>query len=104
MMCNQEYLCELFGRHFYGFKNKRIVIYGLSANTQTILSLHPQYNFIALLDSTVSEGSMYNLPIVPLDSVSRLNADCIIIVARANSTKIIARNIADFCRNNVSIP
>ena len=99
-MNEQDYVVKLFQKEFSSFANKRIVLYGLSINTQSILRACSDYTILGLLDGCQESGEMYGQPILSLQQVADLQVDCIIIVARANSTKIIAKRIEKICRTN----
>lgn len=98
-MTERDFLAKVFSNAFKNFSDKRIVLYGLSVATKNILELFPQYNFIGLLDGYRNEGEQYGFPVLSLSDVANLKPDCIIIIARTNSRKIIAKRIKSFCFN-----
>ena len=99
-MYDREYIKNLFKEGFSNVENKAIALYGLGITTKFIIESFPDYQFVALLDSTLNRGLMYGLPIVSLEKIPSMNVDFIIIVARTNSTKIIAKQVKSFCRKN----
>ncbi|SEJ87690.1 Predicted hydrolase, HAD superfamily [Propionispira arboris] len=99
-MTECEYIIQTFKENFGKMEHKKIILYGIGVNTKTILEIFPQYNFLGLLDGFKDSGELYGKPIFPIDQVQFLRPDCIIIVARANSSKIICTRIGDFCKKN----
>jgi len=99
-MSEQEYICQVFMDNFSGFINRKMVLYGLSVNTRSILETFPAYSIVGLLDGFQESGMVYGKPVLSLAQVAEQQVACIVIVARANSTKIIARRIGRFCQEH----
>lgn len=99
-MNEREYIIQTFKENFIKMEDKKIILYGIGVNTKTILEMFPKYHFLGILDGFKDSGELYGKPIFSIDKVEVLRPDCIIIVARANSSKIICKRIGDFCRKN----
>ena len=99
-MSEQEYIVDIFGRKFDWLLNHKAVLYGLSANTRSILEAFPSYSIVGLLDGFQESGMEYGKPVLSLDQVVEQQVECIVIVARTNSTKIIAKRIGRFCQEH----
>ena len=97
-MIVSTFVVDAFKKAFSEMRKEKIVLYGLGANTKDILYAFPEFSFLGLLDSFQENGQLYGKPILSLAQVERLHPDHIVIVARAQSTRIIARRIAAFCR------
>lgn len=79
-------------------RGKRIALYGLSEVTGEIVSAFPKGAFLGLLDGFQTTGEMYGLPILSLEEAQSSDVEHIVIVARAQSVRIIANRIRGFCR------
>lgn len=75
-----------------------ILLYGLSDGTRTLLEACPDLPVVGLLDGFQTTGEMYGQPVVALEDAVRLQVEAIVIVARQTSTRIIAKRIEQFCR------
>lgn len=91
---------ELVIRQFEkNFSNKgKYVIYGLGENTKVILNHFNEEKILGLMDGFRKMGECFGYPILSEDRVSEMHPDAIIIIARKNSTRIIAKRIEAFCR------
>lgn len=89
-----------FKENFEKFKNKRMVIYGLSYGTKIILENFPDFNICGLMDGYRTDGSIYGKKILSYQEVIALQTEMIIIVARPNITELIRNRIAVFCKKN----
>lgn len=99
-----EFLINSFRSNFEETKDIRTAIYGISANTQTVLEACPDYNIPVLLDGCLKEGMMYGKPIIDVSKLPEMEIGRIIIVARAASVKIVLNRIQDFCiENRISV-
>ena len=97
-MTEEEYIIKSFGTSFEDMKDKKIALYGLGKNTETIINNFPDYQIICLLDGYKTDGELYGKPIYSLKNAFEAGIDFIIIVARANSAKIILKRIEEECR------
>ena len=80
---------------------KKIIIYGLSTETERVLSeWNGKYNVIGLLDGFMSSGDQFGYPILDINDVVKLENIIIIVVARPGSCRSIAKRIGDLCREN----
>lgn len=103
-MTEAEYIINTFKESFKDFKDKKIAIYGLGKNTEIIINHYPKFNIVCLLDGYRTDGMLYKVPIYSLEQAVSKGIECIIIIARANSAKIILKRIESVCRDaSVSI-
>lgn len=90
----------------YGIMNsllesKKIVLYGLSTETERILNeWDGKYNVLGLLDGFKNSGEQFGYPIMDINDVVKIEDVIIIVVARPGSCKVIAKRIGDLCREN----
>lgn len=98
-MNEHEYIVKEFKNNF-GAVNKKIILYGIGINTRTILEEFPKIQFLGVMDGFKNDGVIYGKSILSMNEAVLLKPDCIIIIARENSTKIICNRIAPFCRKN----
>ncbi len=87
-----------FRKSFADRRLDKFVLYGLSGHTEEIVSGCPEFSFLGLLDGFQESGELYGLPVLSLAQVAELHPAHIVVVARAQSVRIIARRIASFCR------
>ena len=81
--------------------NKKLLIYGLSTETERVLNeWNGKYNVIGLLDGFKTSGQQFGYPILDINDVVKLENIIIIVVARPGSCKAIAKRIGDLCREN----
>ena len=81
--------------------NKRLLIYGLSTETERVLNeWNGKYNVIGLLDGFKTSGQQFGYPILDINDVVKLENIIIIVVARPGSCKAISKRIGDLCREN----
>ena len=79
----------------------KIVIYGLSTETERILGeWNGKYNVIGLLDGFKTSGEQFGYPILDINNVIKMENVSIIVVARPGSCKAIAKRIGSLCREN----
>ncbi len=97
-MTESEFIIKTFKESFGDSVNQRIAIYGLGKNSETIIKSFPDYNIICLLDGYRTDGILYDTAIFSLDRAIKERIEVIIIVARANSAKIIVKRIENKCR------
>lgn len=91
---------KLFENNFSDLEEKKVVIYGLGPMTKEILGQNTKFCILGLMDGFREDGECYGYPIFSEASVAELHPDAIVIVARKNSTRIIAKRIEGFCREN----
>lgn len=99
-MDERQYIIDTFKKNFADCVNKRIVLYGISNNTKHILDTFIDYQFLGVMDGYKTGESIYGKKILSNEEVLKLKTDIIIIVARANSAKIICKRIAEFCKSH----
>jgi len=85
---------------FQPYRHSKIAIYGLSPLTEELLAQLDGYPVIGLLDGYRTEGTLYGKPILPIEAVIREGVRLIIAAARPESCKIIAKRIADDCKEH----
>lgn len=91
---------KLFENNFSDLEEKKVVIYGLGPMTKEILGQNTKFCILGLMDGFREDGECYGYTIFSEASVAELHPDAIVIVARKNSTRIIAKRIESFCRQN----
>ena len=95
-----SFIVEKFQKSFSGKENLKFVLYGLGQNSRTILEHFSGYSFLGLMDGFREDGECFGFPILSETRAAELHPDAIVIVARKNSTRIIAKRIEGFCREN----
>ncbi|WP_312518717.1 hypothetical protein [Anaerospora sp.] len=99
-MNERQYIIDTFKNKFADCVNKKIVLYGISNNTKHILDSFSDFQFLGVMDGYKTGESIYGKRILSNEEVLELKTDIIIIIARANSTKIICKRIAKFCKSH----
>lgn len=90
-------MCDILGQ-IEKYKNDNIAIYGLSIETEKLLTkLNNSYNIIGLLDSFQTTGNIYSMPIISMQQAIEQNVKLIVVVARPGSCKIIKKKICSTC-------
>lgn len=84
----------------YDYKNAKVAVYGLSPLTAVLLERLSDYQVIGLLDGYQTSGSLYGKPILSMDEVIAEGVRLIIVAARPESCKIIAKRIGALCKKN----
>lgn len=84
----------------YDYKNAKVAVYGLSPLTAVLLERLSNYQVIGLLDGYQTSGSLYGKPILSMDEVIAEGVRLIIVAARPESCKIIAKRIGALCKKN----
>lgn len=80
---------------------KKIIIYGLSTETERVLSeWNGKYNVVGLLDGFMTEGEQFGYRILDINEVVRMDNIAIIVVARPGSCKVITKRIGALCREH----
>ena len=85
---------------FEQYKDQPIAVYGLSLETEKFLLEYSSYNIIGLLDGFMTEGELYGMPIISLQEAVQAGVRLIVVVARPESCKVIAKRIQNVCREN----
>ena len=81
------------------FKNKKIALYGLSAETQRILpEVEMVCEVVGLLDGFKTNGELFEKPIISLEEAIMQGIEGIIVVARPGSARAIAKRIGAMCK------
>ena len=80
---------------------KKIIIYGISTETERVLSeWNGKYNVVGLLDGFMTEGEQFGYRILDINEVVRMDNIAIIVVARPGSCKVITKRIGALCREH----
>lgn len=80
---------------------KKIIIYGLSTETERVLSeWDGKYDVIGLLDGFMTCGEQFGCRILDIDDVVKMDDVAIIVVARPGSCKAITKRIGALCRKH----
>lgn len=88
---------EVFDKSFFRYKDRKIVIYGIGEHTRFIVEKLHQYSIVGVLDGVKKGGSIYGVPILNEKTLSRQQADIVVIVARSSNIGIILKRIAPLC-------
>lgn len=80
---------------------KKIIIYGLSTETERVLSeWNGKYDVIGLLDGFMICGEQFGCRILDINDVVKMDDVAIIVVARPGSCKAITKRIGALCRKH----
>jgi predicted HAD superfamily hydrolase len=80
-------------------KDRKIVIYGLSTETERMIrEWRGRYKIVGLLDGFRSSGKQFGYPILDIHDVVKLKNVMILVIARPESCRVIAKRIGDLCR------
>lgn len=83
---------------FRKYKNSRIAVYGLGAETEKILpELERRFQVAGLLDSYRENGTMYGQSIISVQKAVEEKVQLILVVARPGSCRAIAKRIRGLC-------
>lgn len=88
---------EIFDKSFTLYQKRNIAIYGIGDNTKLIVEHMPQYRIVGLLDGVQKSGTVYGIPLLNEDLLSKDLVDMIIIIARSSNVGIILKRIAHIC-------
>ena len=91
---------EIFDKAFSGCMDQKIIIYGIGEQTGHIIERLRQYHIVGVLDGIKKDGTIYGVPILDETSLSKKQADLVVIVARSSNIGIILKRIARICRNS----
>ena len=79
------------------YQNDKIAIYGLSPLTQTLLEQLDGCHVLGLLDGYQTSGNLYGKSILSMEEAVREQVRLIIVAARPESCKVIAKRIETVC-------
>ena len=82
------------------YQNKKIAVYGLSPLTAAVLERLGHHQVIGLLDGYQTSGSLYGKPILSMEEAIAEGVRLIVVAARPESCKIIAKRIGVLCKKN----
>lgn len=85
---------------FRPYRRTKIAVYGLSPLTETVLTQLSDHSIIGLLDGYRTEGELYGKPILSLENAIQHNVSLIIVAARPESCKVIAKRIESMCKKH----
>ncbi len=85
---------------FHAYQKDRTAIYGLSPLTAELLKQLNGHQVIGLLDGCRTSGSLYGKPILSIEEAIAEDIRLIIVAARPESCKIIAKRIGELCRKS----
>lgn len=88
---------------FQAYQDRKIAIYGLSPLTETLLKQMAGCQILGLLDGYRTSGTLYGQPILSIEEAIRKNVQLIMVAARPESCKIIAKRIGDLCREHAVV-
>lgn len=84
----------------HDYKNVKVAVYGLSPLTAALLERLNDDQVIGLLDGYQISGSLYGKPILSIGEAIAKGVRLIIVAARPESCKIIAKRIGALCKKN----
>lgn len=88
-------------KELQGYKDCKIAIYGLSVETENVLSeIGDNFPIIGLLDGYKENGILYGKNIISLEQAIACKVGLIIVAARPGSCKAIAKRIGKVCLEN----
>lgn len=91
------YVKECFEKYFLTIQQRKLVIYGTSFKSEVILKEFQDCNIIGVINDYSEEKFFEGKPMISLEEAISMQADCIIVVAGAASTKKIYKKIIDKC-------
>lgn len=80
------------------YKDAKAAVYGLSPLTAELLERLDEYQVIGLLDGYQTSGALYGKPILSIEEAIAKGVRLIIVAARPESCKIIAKRIGALCK------
>ena len=88
------------GQIFRQYQDQKIAIYGLGVLTEQLLKCLEDYEVLCLLDGYRTNGALYGKPILSMEEAAAKEVQLIIVAARPESCKVIARRVGDFCKQH----
>lgn len=82
------------------YQNDKIAVYGLSPLTAVLLERLSNHQVICLLDGYRTSGSLYGTPILSIEEAIAEGVRLIIVAARPESCKVIAKRVGELCQKN----
>ena len=90
-----------FSQILHPYQGQKIAIYGLSVQTENILSNWVWgCEMIGLLDGYRTSGELYGKPIISMEYAAASGVKLVLVAARPDSCKVIAKRIEKICREN----
>ena len=90
-----------FSQILQPYQGQKIAIYGLSVQTENILSNWVWgCEMIGLLDGYRTSGELYGKPIISMEYAAASGVKLVLVAARPDSCKVIAKRIEKICREN----
>ena len=93
MISEKDFVIGSWEKHFSGYVNKKIVIYGIGKNTKIIIDNFESDNIVGLMDEVRTGEIIYGKPVISIEEAVSAEVDIIIIVARASNVNVIYRRI-----------
>lgn len=93
----KDYVISSFQRHFSGYRDQPVAIYGLGESTREVLSAFPDYRIVGLMDEIRTGEVVYGKKVISCEEALARGVKTIIIIARAANVRIIYYRIAEFC-------
>lgn len=88
------------GQFLQSYRDAKIAIYGLSPLTKKLLAELSGYQVVGLLDGYRINGTLYGKAIRTLEEVIQDGVRLIIVAARPESCKVIAKRIGSVCKEH----
>lgn len=96
----KEYVISSFQKHFSGYRDQPVAIYGLGENTREILNAFPDHRIVGLMDEIRTGEIVYGKEVISCEEALARGVKTIIIIARAANVRIIYYRIAEFCEKS----
>lgn len=96
----KEYVISNFRKHFSGYRDQPVAIYGLGKNTREVLEAFPDYRIVGLMDEIRTGEMVYGKEVISCEEALARGVKTIIIIARAANVRIIYHRIAEFCEKS----
>lgn len=89
----EEYFVRLFRTYFGEYRDKKIILYGMSERTIYIMRAFPEFQFLGVMGGESDRGLFRDKPILSIDEAASSGADILIIVARDQHIPMIAERL-----------
>lgn len=85
-------------KRFHRYKDSKIAVYGLGAETERVLEeIGQKFQIIGLLDGYRDTGDLFGRPIISMEQAIDAGVKLILVAARPGSCKAIAKRIGSLC-------
>ena len=91
-----------FRKHFWRFKHKNIILYGIKQKTAVIIESLPDYGILGVMDKNKENGIFYGKPILSYKQAVSYNVELIIVIVKKESLQYICNGLCHFCETHHS--